>query len=185
MIGIAGPGGRRGRVPPRSRATALSGAIGKPLSRELSSWAQFGHREPSSGPPDRSAARAARPAAPALPRVAGCGDGGRSRPGRRRGPATHDRRTQSVLVPARGLTRLTGLHSNTEVARRVVRSGVNPIGEPGGVPFRRADYVAVGGRNAQRPYTMDTRAAERATYIAGTLGFDEISGPRIGGYMRG
>jgi hypothetical protein len=60
-----------------------------------------------------------------------------------------------VLVPGRGLSGLTGLHSNVEVARRVVRSGVNPIGEPGGVLFRRADYDFVGGWNPQRPYTMD------------------------------
>jgi hypothetical protein len=60
-----------------------------------------------------------------------------------------------VLVPGRGLIRLTGLHSNVGVARRVVRSGVNPIGEPGGVLFRCADYDFVGGWNPQRPYTMD------------------------------
>jgi len=60
-----------------------------------------------------------------------------------------------VLVPGRGLSGLTGLHSSVEVARRVVRSGVNPIGEPGGVLFRRADYDRVGGWNPQRPYTMD------------------------------
>jgi glycosyltransferase involved in cell wall biosynthesis len=60
-----------------------------------------------------------------------------------------------VLVPGRGLSGLTGLHSNVEFARRVVRSGVNPIGEPGGVLFRRVDYDRVGGWNPQRPYTMD------------------------------
>ena len=50
-----------------------------------------------------------------------------------------------VLVPRRGLTGLTGVRSSVEVARRVVRSGANPIGEPGGVLFRRAHYFAVGG----------------------------------------
>jgi glycosyltransferase involved in cell wall biosynthesis len=33
-----------------------------------------------------------------------------------------------VLVPRRGLTGLTGVRSSVEVARRVVRSGANPIG---------------------------------------------------------
>ena len=42
-----------------------------------------------------------------------------------------------------------------DVARRVVRSGVNPIGEPGGVLFRRADYEAVGGWNGDRRWAMD------------------------------
>jgi len=42
-----------------------------------------------------------------------------------------------ALVPRRGQTRLTGVRSSVEVARRVVRSGANPIGEPGGVLFRR------------------------------------------------
>lgn len=50
-----------------------------------------------------------------------------------------------VLVPRRGLAGLTGVRSGTEVARRVVRSGANPIGEPGGVLFRREHYFAVGG----------------------------------------
>ena len=40
------------------------------------------------------------------------------------------------------------MRSGVDVARRVVRSGANPIGEPGGVLFRRADYDAVGGWNA-------------------------------------
>ena len=40
-----------------------------------------------------------------------------------------------VLVPGPGLTGLTGVRSSVEVARRVVRSGANPIGEPGGVLF--------------------------------------------------
>ena len=50
-----------------------------------------------------------------------------------------------VLVPRRGLAGLTGVRSSVEVARRVVRSGANPIGEPGGVLFRREHYYTVGG----------------------------------------
>ena len=37
------------------------------------------------------------------------------------------------------------MRSGVQVARKVVRNGANPIGEPGGVLFRRADYLAVGG----------------------------------------
>ena len=56
-----------------------------------------------------------------------------------------------VLAPARGLKGLIGVRSGVEVARRVVRSGINPIGEPGSVLFRRADYTAVGGWSPLRP----------------------------------
>jgi hypothetical protein len=60
-----------------------------------------------------------------------------------------------VLVSRRGLTGLTGMRSGTEVARRVVRSGANPIGEPGGALFRRAHYAAVGGWHPERRHAMD------------------------------
>jgi len=45
-----------------------------------------------------------------------------------------------VLARGRGLRGLVGVRPGVEVARRVVRSGANPIGGPGGVLFRRADY---------------------------------------------
>lgn len=60
-----------------------------------------------------------------------------------------------IVVAHRGLKGLTGRRSGVEVARRVVRSGTNPIGEPGGVMFRRADYLAVGGWNPSRRWAMD------------------------------
>jgi glycosyltransferase involved in cell wall biosynthesis len=60
-----------------------------------------------------------------------------------------------VLVRGRGLKGLIGVRSGVEVARRVVRSGANPIGEPGGVLFRRADYVSVGGWHGDRRWVMD------------------------------
>src|SRR3712207_543340 len=53
-----------------------------------------------------------------------------------------------VLVPRRGLRGLTGVRSSVEVARHVVRNGANPIGEPGGVLFRREHYFAGGGWGA-------------------------------------
>ena len=37
----------------------------------------------------------------------------------------------------------------------MVRSGANPIGEPGGVLFRREHYFAVGGWRPERRHAMD------------------------------
>ena len=47
------------------------------------------------------------------------------------------------------------MRSSVEVARRVVRSGANPIGEPGGALFRREHYFAVGGWRPERRHAMD------------------------------
>ena len=66
-----------------------------------------------------------------------------------------------VLVPRRGLTGLTGVRSSVEVARHVVRSGANPIGEPGGVLFRRAHYFAVGGGPAPGCVRRSCAGAQR------------------------
>ncbi len=41
------------------------------------------------------------------------------------------------------------------MARRLMPSGTNPIGKPGGVLFRRADYLAVAGRHPSRRWAMD------------------------------
>jgi hypothetical protein len=60
-----------------------------------------------------------------------------------------------ILVPHRGLHGMIGVRTYVDVARRVVRNGANPIGEPGGVLFRRDDYDAVGGWNPERCYAMD------------------------------
>jgi glycosyltransferase involved in cell wall biosynthesis len=63
----------------------------------------------------------------------------------RRRPPAHDRRAQPRARPPPRPDRLTGVRSSVEVARRVVRNGANPIGEPGGVLFRREHYFAAGG----------------------------------------
>ena len=60
-----------------------------------------------------------------------------------------------ILASNRGLAGMTGLRTPVEVARRVVRSAANPIGDPGGVLFRREHYDAVGGWNAERSFAMD------------------------------
>jgi glycosyltransferase involved in cell wall biosynthesis len=60
-----------------------------------------------------------------------------------------------VLVSHRGLGGMTGRRTLVEVARGVVRSHANPIGDPGGVLFRRDHYDAVGGWNPERNFAMD------------------------------
>jgi glycosyltransferase involved in cell wall biosynthesis len=78
-----------------------------------------------------------------------------------------------VLVPRRGLAGLTGVRSSVEVARRVVRSGVNPIGEPGGVLFRREHYFAVGGWRSERRHAMDLDLWMRLLQCGEFLGLPE------------
>ena len=78
-----------------------------------------------------------------------------------------------VLAPRRGLAGLTGVRSSTEVARRVVRSGANPIGEPGGVLFRREHYVAVGGWRPERRHAMDLDLWMRLLQCGEFLGLPE------------
>ena len=60
-----------------------------------------------------------------------------------------------VVLAAQGLRGLTGFHKAEDVLRAVLWHGFNPIGEPGGVMFRRADYDAVGGWDGRRVYPMD------------------------------
>ncbi len=78
-----------------------------------------------------------------------------------------------VLVRHRGLAGLTGVRSGVEVARRVVRSGANPIGEPGGVLFRREHYDAVGGWHAERRHAMDLDLWLRLLQHGAFLGLPE------------
>ncbi|HXV91884.1 MAG TPA: glycosyltransferase, partial [Pseudonocardia sp.] len=78
-----------------------------------------------------------------------------------------------VLVPRRGLGGLTGVRSGVEVARRVVRSGANPIGEPAGVLFRREHFAAVGGWRADRTCVMDLDLWMRLLQYGDFLGLPE------------
>jgi glycosyltransferase involved in cell wall biosynthesis len=78
-----------------------------------------------------------------------------------------------VLVPNRGLTGLTGVRSGVEVARRVVRSGANPIGEPGGTLFRREHYDTVGGWHPERRHAMDLDLWMRLLQCGEFLGLPE------------
>ena len=88
-----------------------------------------------------------------------------------------------VLVRGRGLKGLIGVRSGVEVARRVVRSGANPIGEPGGVLFRRADYVSVGGWHGDRRWVMDLDLWIRLLARGRFLGLAEpLAAFRVGGH---
>lgn len=86
-----------------------------------------------------------------------------------------------VIVPRRGLSGLVGVHSGVEVARRVVRNGANPIGEPGGALFRREDFTAAGGWRADRTYIMDLDLWMRLLQHGEFLGLPEtLAAFRIG-----
>lgn len=86
-----------------------------------------------------------------------------------------------VIVPRRGLAGLTGVRSGVEVARRVVRNGANPIGEPGGVLFRREHFLAAGGWQTDRPYLLDLDLWMRLLRHGGFLGLPEaLAAFRIG-----
>ena len=86
-----------------------------------------------------------------------------------------------VIVPRRGLTGLVGVHSGVEVARRVVRNGANPIGEPGGALFRREDFMAAGGWRADRTFIMDLDLWMRLLQHGEFLGLPEtLAAFRVG-----
>lgn len=78
-----------------------------------------------------------------------------------------------VIVPRRGLAGLTGVRTGVEVARRVVRNGANPIGEPAAVLFRREDFVAAGGWRAERRFIMDLDLWMRLLQYGEFLGLPE------------
>ncbi|MFP5071386.1 glycosyltransferase family 2 protein [Pseudonocardia nantongensis] len=79
-----------------------------------------------------------------------------------------------VIVPRRGLGgNLVGLHSGSEVARRVIRNGANPIGEPGNVLFRLEQFVAAGGWRSDRRFIMDLDAWMRLLHYGDFLGIPE------------
>lgn len=86
-----------------------------------------------------------------------------------------------VIVPRRGLSGLTGVRTGVEVARRVVRNGANPIGEPCGVLFRRRDFLAAGGWRADRTFIMDLDLWMRLLQFGEFLGLPEtLAAFRIG-----
>lgn len=86
-----------------------------------------------------------------------------------------------VIVPRRGLKGLIGVRSAVEVARKVVRNGANPIGEPGNVLFRREDFFAAGGWRAEYPCVLDLDLWMRLLQYGEFLGQPEaLAAFRIG-----
>ena len=63
-----------------------------------------------------------------------------------------------VLTRNAGLPGLLGRHGVSEVARVAVRFGINPVGEPACVMFRRRDYDAIGGLDGTIVFAMDIDA---------------------------
>ena len=63
-----------------------------------------------------------------------------------------------VLSRNAGLPGLLGRHGVSEVARAAVRFGINPVGEPACVMFRRRDYDAIGGFDGAIVFAMDIDA---------------------------
>jgi len=54
-----------------------------------------------------------------------------------------------------GAARVDRRHERTAVARRIVRDGGNPVGEPGSVLFRREHFDAAGGFDGRLRFPMD------------------------------
>ena len=74
-----------------------------------------------------------------------------------------------VLTRNAGLPGLLGRHGVSEVARVAVRFGINPVGEPACVMFRRRDYDAIGGFDGTIVFAMDIdawlRLIDRGTMV--------------------
>ncbi|MBB2989442.1 glycosyltransferase involved in cell wall biosynthesis [Mycolicibacterium iranicum] len=60
-----------------------------------------------------------------------------------------------IMRPARGIRGIVGKKPSQEVARRIVRSGTNPIGPPVAAMFRRADFERCGGFRDDSLFLMD------------------------------
>ncbi len=67
----------------------------------------------------------------------------------------------NVVLQARGLMDLLGDIPAEQVVARVMASGINPIGEPAAMMFRRDDFLTVGNFDASFPFPMDLEMAIR------------------------
>ena len=66
-----------------------------------------------------------------------------------------------VLAAGRGVRHLDGARRSTEVIREILRSGINPVGEPGAWLFRREDFDRVGGFDLTLAGAVDLDLATR------------------------
>jgi glycosyltransferase involved in cell wall biosynthesis len=78
-----------------------------------------------------------------------------------------------VVVRDRGLAGLVGLHEGEDVIRRVLRSGINPIGEPAALLFRRDDLVPGATFDASLPFPMDLELSVRLLGRGAFFGIDQ------------
>ena len=70
-------------------------------------------------------------------------------------------RDDNVVLRGRGLVGLLGDQPASRVVDRVMASGINPIGEPAAMMFRRDDFLAAGNFDASLPFPMDLELAIR------------------------
>ena len=76
------------------------------------------------------------------------------------------------VLERRGLKGLIGLHTNIDVVRNVVRSGMNPIGWPSALMFRTDQFRQVGGFRGTWVYPMDLELAIRLLKKGAFFGID-------------
>lgn len=78
-----------------------------------------------------------------------------------------------VLAAARGLRNLDGPRPGAEVIREILRSGINPLGEPGCWLFRREDFERVGGFDPALAGAVDLDLATRLLLRGDLVGLTE------------
>lgn len=78
-----------------------------------------------------------------------------------------------LLARRSGLQGMIGRHTARDVARQSVRLGINPIGEPGSVMFRRTDYEDVGGWDSDHVFNMDLDLILRLLSRGDLIGMSE------------
>ncbi|MFC5061616.1 glycosyltransferase family 2 protein [Actinomycetospora atypica] len=85
-----------------------------------------------------------------------------------------------TIAPARFLRGLLGVQERRHVARRVVRSGANPVGSTSGVLLRRSVFDAIGGFRRER-FVADLDLYVRMTEHGPMLGLpDPLAAVRLG-----
>lgn len=88
----------------------------------------------------------------------------------------------SVVLAGRGLVGLVGELDPTVVIHRIIRSGVNPIGEPAAYLFRREDFITVGAFDPTLPYPIDLVLAAQLLRLGRFYGqFQPLAAFRIRG----
>lgn len=78
-----------------------------------------------------------------------------------------------VVLRNRGLAGLTGHRQPEDVVEQVVRSGINPIGWPSVMLFRRRDFVDVGAFDGTWLYPMDLELSLRLLQRGSFVGMEQ------------